>query len=168
MHAQDAPPPWYRQFWPWFLIFLPASAVVAGIATLVIAIENPDGLVVDDYYKEGLAINRDLGRDQVAKELELSADVNIDPSHGTVAVTMHGAGTERLPAVRLRLLHPTRARHDEDLMLTAGADGRFQGKLGELPPGNWHVQIEPPGDRWRLHGRLLLPAHHHVTLDPAS
>ena len=48
--------PWYRQGWPWFLIALPATAVVAGIATLVIAAKTFDGMVVDDYYKEGQAI----------------------------------------------------------------------------------------------------------------
>ena len=44
--AQDKP--WYRQFWPWFIIALPASAVVAGLLTLWIAISNPDYLVIDD------------------------------------------------------------------------------------------------------------------------
>ena len=28
--------PWYRQFWPWFLIALPGTVVVAAIGTLVI------------------------------------------------------------------------------------------------------------------------------------
>ena len=41
-------PPWYRQFWPWFIIALPASAVVASFFTLWLAISNPDPLVVDD------------------------------------------------------------------------------------------------------------------------
>ena len=41
-------PPWYKQFWPWFIIALPASAVVASFITLWIAISNPDPLVVDD------------------------------------------------------------------------------------------------------------------------
>ena len=40
--------PWYRQFWPWFIIALPASAVVASFITLWIAISNPDQVVVDD------------------------------------------------------------------------------------------------------------------------
>lgn len=43
--------PWYRQFWPWFIIALPASAVVASFITLWLAISNPDPLVIehDDY-----------------------------------------------------------------------------------------------------------------------
>ena len=41
-------PPWYKQFWPWFIIALPASVVVASFFTLWLAISNPDQLVVDD------------------------------------------------------------------------------------------------------------------------
>jgi hypothetical protein len=44
--GQDVP--WYRQFWPWFIIALPASAVVASFITLWLAISNPDGMVVSD------------------------------------------------------------------------------------------------------------------------
>jgi hypothetical protein len=40
--------PWYRQFWPWFIIALPASVVIASFYTLWLAISNPDHLVVDD------------------------------------------------------------------------------------------------------------------------
>jgi hypothetical protein len=40
--------PWYKQFWPWFIIALPASVVVASFFTLWLAISNPDQLVVDE------------------------------------------------------------------------------------------------------------------------
>jgi len=40
--------PWYRQFWPWFIIALPASVVVASFVTLWLAISHPDHLVVDE------------------------------------------------------------------------------------------------------------------------
>jgi hypothetical protein len=44
--------PWYRQFWPWFIIALPASVVVASFITLWLAISNPDPLVIKvDYYQ---------------------------------------------------------------------------------------------------------------------
>jgi len=39
---------WYKQFWPWFIIALPASAVIAGFITLWLAITHPDPLVIDD------------------------------------------------------------------------------------------------------------------------
>ena len=41
-------PPWYRQFWPWFIIALPASAVIASLITFYLAVSRPDHLVVDD------------------------------------------------------------------------------------------------------------------------
>lgn len=47
-HSNGQGQPWYRQFWPWFIIALPASAVVAGLLALWIAISNPDYLVIDD------------------------------------------------------------------------------------------------------------------------
>lgn len=40
--------PWYKQFWPWFIIALPASVVVASFFTLWLAISNPDQIVLSD------------------------------------------------------------------------------------------------------------------------
>lgn len=37
--------PWYRQFWPWFLIALPATSVVFSFATLFIALQDADTVV---------------------------------------------------------------------------------------------------------------------------
>ncbi len=46
-HAKSDPIPWYRQFWPWALIAIPAATVVACAVTIVIAIVSDDGLVTD-------------------------------------------------------------------------------------------------------------------------
>jgi hypothetical protein len=32
--------PWYKQFWPWFVFALPAIAVIAGITTVIIAMDH--------------------------------------------------------------------------------------------------------------------------------
>jgi hypothetical protein len=45
--------PWYRQFYPWMLIALPASAVIAGFFTLYLALSNPDTLVRKDCVRDG-------------------------------------------------------------------------------------------------------------------
>lgn len=29
--------PWYKQFWPWFIMAIPACGVIAGITTVFIA-----------------------------------------------------------------------------------------------------------------------------------
>ena len=64
--APTAPTPWYREPWPWILMAGPVAAVVAGAITLWIAVTHQDALVADDYYKQGLAINRTLDRQTAA------------------------------------------------------------------------------------------------------
>lgn len=46
--------PWYKQFWPWVLIFLPLSVVVASFVTLAIILEHPDAEVKDAPAPHGL------------------------------------------------------------------------------------------------------------------
>ena len=65
--------PWYVHFWPWFIVALLGTTVVAGLTTVYIAASGADSLVVDDYYKEGKAINRDLAQDHEAQLREAHA-----------------------------------------------------------------------------------------------
>ena len=51
---------WFKQFWPWFLIILPLTAVIAATNLLFTALDNKPDMVVDDYYSKGKAINEDL------------------------------------------------------------------------------------------------------------
>ena len=69
---------WYKE--PWLLLVAggPAFVVVASIITGYIAIKGSDKVVADDYYKQGLMINKDIQRDAKAKELALSAGLSID------------------------------------------------------------------------------------------
>ena len=57
--------PWYRQFWPWFIIALPAAGVLASFFTLWLAVSNPDYLVVDD--EEYQRLNSGLKAEQIDK-----------------------------------------------------------------------------------------------------
>lgn len=40
MKSQNLGKPWFKQFWPWFIISIPACGVIAGIATVIIATQN--------------------------------------------------------------------------------------------------------------------------------
>ena len=53
----------------------PAAVVVAGAITTWIAFATADGLVADDYYKHGLAINAVLKREQAAAQRGIEARV---------------------------------------------------------------------------------------------
>ena len=151
-------PPWYRQFWPWFLIFFPMSAVVAGLFTLYLAIVSDDGLVADDYYKKGLAINVDLHKDQRAVELGLLTNI-VFGDDGVVRLTVSSDKVEALPplAMRLVLVHPTRAHMDQSLELQSQADGSYSATMERPKKGYWHLRLEDLGGDWRLTGRAHLP-----------
>src|SRR5690606_1506098 len=71
--------PWYRQFWPWFVIALPATAVIAGLTTLTIAIKNADDVVADNWYREGRATNRSLEAEQRARQYGIRAVLAMQP-----------------------------------------------------------------------------------------
>ena len=81
--------PWYREPWPWILMSVPATAVVAGIITLWLAVSSADGLVAEDYYKQGLAINRVIEREEAAQRLGLTASVA--PVPGRLELRLDGA-----------------------------------------------------------------------------
>ncbi len=163
-----APKPWYRQFWPWVLLGLPATAVVAGIATVFIAAGHRDSLVADDYYRQGLAINRRLARLERAAALGVSARLRVDPGPpARLQVTLEGPG--RPETLRLAFSHPTLAAEDRDYVLRPAAGGTVYETKRLLPPaGRWYVSLEPAGGEWRLTGELRLPLKAPAVLHPAA
>lgn len=149
--------PWYRQFWPWFLIALPAAVVVAGIATLVIAVRNDSSLVVDDYYKQGLGINRVLAQDRTAVELGLGAELNLDLATGEVYVVMRGDTPALTETLDLRWIHPTDSARDQALQLRKIGGNRYRAQLEERPSGRWYLQLKGTQPReWLLRSELLI------------
>src|SRR6185369_1217142 len=83
---------WYREPWPWLLMTGPAIVIVAGFYTLWLAIKSDDGLVADDYYKRGLAVNQTLSRAVRAQQLALAGRVELVGGSGQVRLTLAGAG----------------------------------------------------------------------------
>lgn len=157
-------PPWYRQGWPWFLIALPAIAVIAGAVTLWLAMSTSDGLVVDDYYKQGLAIQQTMARSQRAAELGLEARLKMGAEAFEVQVT--GRSPQAVPErIRVTFSHPTRAGLDQTIVL-AGPQGRFSGAHKDLASGRWDVQIEDESRTWRLNGTANLPTEAEIRIAP--
>ena len=148
--ASTLPLRWYRQRWPWLLMLGPATVIVAGAITVWLAIASEDGLVSDDYYKRGLAINRTIERTALAEALGLRAVVDV-AANGVAQVTLAAASDATLAetsALRLTLAHPTRAGHDVQATLSRVAPGRYAGSIAAAAPGRWRVIVE--SDRWRL------------------
>lgn len=158
--------PWYRQPWPWFLMALPGIAVIAGAVTLWLAVSTSDGLVVDDYYKQGLAIEQVMARSHRASELGLQAQLRIQADAFEVYLT--GRTAEGVPdRVRVTFSHPTRAGADQTMILE-GKQGRFSGVHRNLASGRWDIQIEDEPRTWRLNGAANLPTETEIRIVPVA
>ena len=59
-----APAPWWKFGYVWMVIAGPAIVVVAGFATLWLALANPETLVAEDYYRQGIEINKTLAAEK--------------------------------------------------------------------------------------------------------
>jgi len=145
--------PWYREPWPWLLMSGPAVVVVAGFVTLWLAIASNDGLVADDYYKQGLTINQTLQRDKTAVALGLRGEGTLNPADSRLRLVLTGRyPVEKSPSLRLRISHPTRAGMDQVVVLSQVEKGIFEGQLVPLAAGRWLLTLENTEKTWRLNG----------------
>lgn len=158
--------PWYREPWPWLLMAGPALVVVAGAVTMWLAIEGHDGLVADDYYKRGLAINQVLARDEAARVHGYAASVTFDQRFGRVRVALRG--DDLPPALLLNLAHPTRAGEDRIVPLARVASGVYEGVLQPPAAGRWRLSVEDAGRTWRLNTDWHVPQESAVRLGAPS
>ena len=161
--------PWYREPWPWIIMAPPAAAVVAGMVMLWLAITSYDGLISDDYYRQGLAINKTLRRDDRAFELNYRARMQLSEDSSRVRVFFEAGQNAPLPtALQLRLSHPTRSGRDQTALLHAFAPGRYEAELVPPEGGRWRATIEDINGTWRLAQIWNLPQDRAIEFEPRS
>lgn len=172
--------PWYKQFWPWFLIALPASVVIAGLSTLVLAVRHSDALVSDNYYRDGLAINMVLEQDQQAAARGLAATIYVARDE-QLRVELDGKGD--LPqTLTLEFQHPTSAAQDRVAIAVSARHGLYYGGPPELSASRYYLRLLPGALEdvaarksaiWRLQGEIDLrtvadAADVRITANPVS
>jgi hypothetical protein len=156
MHPTPAtqPGPWYTHRWPWLLMLGPASVLVGGAIATWLALAHPDAMVVDDYYKQGKAINQDLRRDRAASALRLSLHAHYLLQKGAQQGRLEGRldsfGRPLGAPFTLRLAHPTLPHKDIVLAVQPGPDGTFSAPLPALERTHWQVVAEGGLRDWRL------------------
>ncbi|EKO3851128.1 FixH family protein [Vibrio harveyi] len=148
--------PWYKQFWPWFLIILPLTVVVWTIVTVVVFANNSVSLVAEDYYKKGKGINIDISKMNVARDLGLNATVSSD--NNTMVISFNKGELPHFPALTATFTHRTLPDRDFTKLLTADAKGNYRLTPENSIQGPWFVELEPHNKEWMIQGRVEFPA----------
>lgn len=159
-------PPWYRQIWPWFLISLPASAVIGGIITIILAVNSSDPLVVDNYYKEGLAINQEKQRQATAAEMGINGLLRSDGEQLTLSLSSSSPTDEH--QLLLRIIHATRPELDREISLERIAEGQYAAPMQALAAGTWYMQIENNDQTWEIRTRIITKGPFQAYLKPEN
>jgi uncharacterized protein len=145
--------PWYREPMLALVIGLPATAVIAGIATLVLAIRSADDAGDLRVHRVAQVQTTDIAPDRAAAQLGLSAVATIDAG-GVVRLAFAYTATGDT-TLTLRLRHGTDPRRDRDVTLSRVEDSAWAGLLsGPLTAGAYNAELEPGDGAWRLVGRL--------------
>ncbi len=150
MQPEDNVLPWYKEFWPWFIIGMLSFSVVLGLSLLTIAIRNADSLVVDNYYDVGKGINTSLEREQLADQLNIGGTLSLDNDIGQVELIV--SGDSRPQQIVLNLISPTQQARDRRIILQPANNDLYRGLLQEDIEGRRFVEIlgEEDGAQWRL------------------
>jgi hypothetical protein len=164
--SSSAAKPWYAHPWPWLLMAGPLAVILAGIPTAWLAFSHQDALVVDDYYKQGKAINQDLRRERAAAALGLQLQMRYDAARGILSGRLLGKLPSAGTALRLRLIHSTLPEKDIKLDAQTDANGNFEVALPLLDQARWQVRVENAAAEWRLSGPWQWPLEKGVALAP--
>lgn len=156
--------PWYKHRWPWFLMLGPFVVLVAGFITMWISFSGADALVVDDYYKQGKAINQDLRRDRVAATLGLQCSLRFDAASGKLIGELQTSNNKT--PLTLMLIHPTVPQKDKRIAVTPNSQGQFSVDLPMLERAHWQVQVEDVARTWRLQGQWNWPQETTIDIRP--
>lgn len=149
--------PWYRQFWPWFIISLLGFSVLASLSTVWISLQTTDSLVLNSDDGIQIVAERRAGAEQLANELNLAALLAIDLDSGAVSATLRSGALADAPAMlELEFVHPAFAERDQLITLhralpDAAGNPLWSGHFVTVPDGRWYVTLQA-GDKWRLSG----------------
>ncbi|MDJ0916430.1 MAG: FixH family protein [Woeseiaceae bacterium] len=146
--------PWHRQFWPWFLISIPAATVCACMFTIYLAVTTSDSLVVSVSAESGVDVvtERALAAEKFAAALDMQGELIYDRDTGLVTLTLTNLPDSAQPtSLSLDFSHPAFVRRDHSIeLLPSPSDNVFVGQQMAPMDERWYMVLQQ--DDWRLTG----------------
>jgi hypothetical protein len=164
MQMTEQSKPWHKHPLVWMMIAIPFSAVVMGVVMIWLALDTDDGLVADDYYKQGLEINDVISLDKKATELKLNAVIKFNITDKVINVTFDKGLLDNYPnTLELNFQHATHANSDVFVELNHGINDSYIGYLQQtLSEGIWYFEVSD--DDWKLNARSYVRAENVIQL----
>lgn len=163
---------WYHHRWPWFIVTVLGTSVALSLAMLALALNGQDSPVPDRYYDAGKGVDRSLGTDMRAQQLDQRAELNVDSVTGEVHLRLRGRSQPAF--VELNLIAATQAERDRHLRLTRISHGpkgvsEYRGQLSEAVNGRFTVELLGTGleGDWRRYEQKMLVPDRPLTLGDA-
>lgn len=154
---------WYHEPWAWLVFILPFTAVVAGIATYIIANTDADTLVVGEYYKKGKSINLEVGKVKTAQKLGMRFALK----HSNNELVIKPTGIEKtFPLLNVNFFHPTLEARDFYLSMTPDGNGHFRHQFDEKITGKWKITLTSFEGHWKIQETITLPQSEFIDLIP--
>jgi hypothetical protein len=129
---------------------LPGAAVVAGFATLAIALRGADSKLPSTYHWEGDALDRDIALTQSAARLGISVSLEVRDGNCVAIVRNLPAATETL---ELELANGADAALDRFVTLKRVSSEELRAECAPLPRGRWWIDVSDAAGDWRLRAR---------------
>lgn len=138
--------PWYRQFWPWFIIAILSWGVISASITLSFALRNPPQMMTGDYQRLGKALVDTHKRADRAEALGLKGAVAFE--RGEWRLKLEARQSDGLSDVLLLLVqHPTDAGRDRQVLLRGSVAAGYTG-AGDPPPVRGRLIVSDPEQSW--------------------
>lgn len=151
---------------------LPAVAVLASVASLMLTLRSPESELPEQYHWEGFQLDRDFSQAARATELKVHATLKGFSASGRceLALRVAGAAPESL---ELLVAHSTQPKLDQRVKFTRVADGagdaqalaaareqdgarerrasaRYSGACAPAPDSHWRIELVDAKGGWAV------------------
>lgn len=155
----------WKQPWLWITLAPLILSVVLGLTMLNISFHIQDGLVTDEYSKEGLAINERIEKEENAKNIKAQATLSTDPISGELTLIFSSTNENKPDTLILEVIHPIIKDQDTKVVLTHQGEGQYLGMIDSAPDSKRYIRLhELHQPTWVLKGEIEFPLQGSTTI----
>jgi hypothetical protein len=149
---------------------LPLAAVLASVATTIVAVARGDAPLPEQYHWEGVKLDRDFSRAQRAQELGVVARIDGLSNGGVCTLTLQSDAVAA-EDVLLSIVHSTLPALDQTLLFrkVGGDTGAavYEAPCQALAEGSWRLGLDDRANGWALR-RIVRGSPATITFDARS